>query len=148
MKPLGDDLVARQTSKNTIAVIRGNKNKWKMVAETGLVEGKVNTMILTPDGSKLIYDIVKEQRQEIFVLYVDTNNSIRISSRKRTSNFIKIVTNFESGIAILFQENDNALNVSFFTEFIKKKLFLIINFKILFQGMAGGESMLHSTRYW
>ncbi|XP_051167507.1 apoptotic protease-activating factor 1-like [Leptopilina boulardi] len=111
MKPLGDDLVARQTSKNTIAVIRGNKNKWKMVAETGLVEGKVNTMILTPDGSKLIYDIVKEQRQEIFVLYVDTNNSIRISSRKRTSNFIKIVTNFESGIAILFQENDNALNV-------------------------------------
>lgn len=116
MKPLGEnDLVARQTIKNTIAVIRGNKNKWKMIAETGLVEGTVNTMILTPDGSKLIYDVVKEQRQEIFLFHVDTKISIRITSLKRTSNFIKIATNFETGIAIIFQENNNALKVSLFS---------------------------------
>ncbi|XP_043482771.1 apoptotic protease-activating factor 1-like isoform X2 [Leptopilina heterotoma] len=111
MNPSGDDLVARQTLKNTIAVIRGNKNKWKMIAETKLIDGKVNTMILTPDGSKLIYDIVKEQRQEIFLLYVDTNSLSRITSLKSTSNFIKIATNFENGIAIIFQENADALKV-------------------------------------
>lgn len=107
------DLVATQTLKNTIAVIRGNKNKWKMISETKLIDGKVNTMILTPDGSKLIYDIVKEQRQEIFLLYVDTNSLSRITSLKRTSNFIKIATNFQTGIAIIFQENADALKVSF-----------------------------------
>ena len=113
MKSMGqNDIVARQTSKNTIAVFQGSQASWKTVAETDLVEGSVNTMILTPDGFKLIYDVVKEQKQEIIMFNIKTEHATCIATLKKASNFIKVISTLETGIAVIFQENKNSLRVS------------------------------------
>ena len=106
MKPLGeDDIVVKQTSKNRIAITKGSQASWQDIAETGLVDGSVTTMILTPDGTTLIYDVVKEQKQEIYLFNIKTENPMCIMTLKKASNFIKIITNFESCIAIIFQDD-------------------------------------------
>ncbi|XP_033213759.1 apoptotic protease-activating factor 1-like [Belonocnema kinseyi] len=124
MKPLGeDDIVVKRTAQHKIDIFRGKRDFWKKMSEVVLAEGLVTTMILSEDGKNLIYDHINaKKRQEIFHFDIQRRISNRIDTLETVSNFIKIVTNLETGVALIYQNNSNNL--------------------------SGAKSILRSKRYW
>ena len=108
MKSFGqDDMIVKRTSENTLAILQGRQTSWRKIAETKEIDGRVNTMILTPDGTKLIYEVLKDQGQEIFIFNIPTQTTKRIMMFTTPSNCIKNVTNLGTDLVIIFQEKNN-----------------------------------------
>ncbi|XP_033214877.1 apoptotic protease-activating factor 1-like [Belonocnema kinseyi] len=107
MKPLGqDDMVVRRTSENRLAIYKGSQIAWRKIAETDIVDGTFKTMIFTSDGSKVIYEVLKDQQQEIFIFDIETQTSMRMKQSGNISKLIKSINNLETGV-VVFEERDN-----------------------------------------
>lgn len=104
MKPKGqDDIVARRTKDNKLIVVEGSIKK----AEVDL-EGTVSTIIFSKDGKKLLYDIIDNQRQQIFLFDIESGTSQDIMQLRKVSEFIKFDNNFSvSDLVVIAQEKAN-----------------------------------------
>ncbi|XP_043482772.1 apoptotic protease-activating factor 1-like [Leptopilina heterotoma] len=101
------DTVARRTNDNKLRITKGCQKKWTKIHDIDLI-GTTSTFIFSKDSRKLIYDIIEDQRQTIYVFDLETKTSRYIMKLEKVAKLMWLVNNFTvSDIVLILEENQD-----------------------------------------